>query len=177
LFAPGFEEIETISIVDVLRRAEVEVVLAGTERGVLDGGHGIGVRADCDVRSVRVEDFDALVLPGGMPNARTLAADARCQELIRAARTADLVVAAICAAPIALAAAGVIGDAAFTSHPGVTAELPAANYREDRVVRDGKLVTSRGPGTAIEFALALVALLCGDEVAARLAAPMLVATP
>lgn len=173
LFAPGFEEIEAITIVDVLRRARIEVVLAGTERGVLDGAHGIGVRADCSIDEVEAGDFDALILPGGMPNARALAAHPRCRQLLKDARSKDRYIAAICAAPVALAAAGLIEGRRVTSHPSVQDELGGAHYVEQRVVRDGKLMTSRGPGTALEFALALVADLVSPEVADELAAPML----
>ena len=177
LFAPGFEEIETVTVVDVLRRAGIDVTLAGTEAGALEGSHGIRVTADRVVADCSAGDYDAVVLPGGMPNSQTLADHSECQRLVREASAANKVVGAICAAPIALAAAGVSQGRTVTSHPSVEGRLAESTYRTDRVVRDGKLVTSRGPGTALEFALALVSELAGADKAAAVAAPMLVNPP
>ncbi len=174
LFAPGFEEIETVTIIDVLRRAGIEVVAAGTEAGPLQGSHGIPIVPDALVATVKAADFDAVVLPGGMPNARSLAVDPECQRVIREAREQGRVVGAICAAPIALLPGDLIQDQGFTSHPAVKEELPAAGYRNERVVRDGNLVTSRGPGTSLEFALELVAMLVGEDKRNQVAAPMFV---
>lgn len=174
LFADGFEEMEAVTIVDVLRRAGVEVVTASPAGGKVAGAHGIRIEAERRFADVRAADFDAIVLPGGSGNAETLASDARAQALIQEARRLDKVVAAICAAPIALKAAGVIGSAKLTSFPGMESHFPREQYRTDRVVKDGRLLTSRGPGTAIEFALALVTELCGAAKATAVAGPMLV---
>jgi 4-methyl-5(b-hydroxyethyl)-thiazole monophosphate biosynthesis len=175
LFAQGFEEIETVTVIDVLRRAGLEVTTASASPQPVQGGHGIGVAADRDLDGLDPGVYDALVLPGGMENARTLAADDRYQSLIRRAHEKGLLLGAICAAPVALEAAALLTGRTFTSHPSVEAELPAAGYRTDRVVRDGDLVTSRGPGTALEFALALVARLLGPSRSDEVAAPMLAA--
>ena len=172
LFATGFEEIETITIVDVLRRADLEVVTASPTGGLITGSHAIAIESERRFAELAARDFAAVVLPGGMQNARTLSTDREAQRLIREARDLDRVVGAICAAPIALRAAKAIRGARITSHPGVASELAGERYGEERVVCDGKLITSRGPGTALEFALALVALLCGPEHAAAVAAPM-----
>jgi putative intracellular protease/amidase len=115
-----------------------------------------------------------VVLPGGTQNARTLAVDPEAQRLIREARNLDRWLGAICAAPIALKAAGAIRGARLTSHPSVENELAGERYVTERVVTDGRLITSRGPGTALEFALALVAALCGRDQAAAVAQPMVV---
>lgn len=175
LFAPGFEEIETVTIIDVLRRAGIQVVAAGTEAGVLEGAHGIRLTCDANAAELCAADFDAVVLPGGMANARTLASHQEAQRLIHEARDADRVVAAICAAPIALHTAGLLEGRKHTSHPVVQPELPEAGYCDERVVTDGRLVTSRGPGTSLEFALAVVAALAGAPRAAEVAAPMQIA--
>jgi len=174
LFSDGFEEIETVTIVDVLRRAEIEVTTASPNGGTVTGAHGIRVEAERRFADVRADDFDAIVLPGGTVNAKTLASNEQAQRLIQEARRLDRVVAAICAAPLALKAAGVIRGAKLTSYPSTAAAFAGERYLQERVVKDGRLLTSRGPGTSIEFALALVAELCGAGRAASVAEPMLV---
>ena len=174
LFANGFEEIETVTIVDVLRRAGVQVTTASPNGGLVDGSRGIRIESERRLAELSAREFEAVILPGGMQNARTLAVDPEAQRLIREARNLDRWVAAICAAPIALKAADAIRGARITSHPGVEKELAGERYQTDRVVRDGHLITSRGPGTSMEFALALVAELCGADQAAAVALPMLV---
>jgi len=174
LFADGFEEIETVTVIDVLRRADVQVVTASPGGGFVAGSRGVRVESERRLAGLSARDFDAVVLPGGMENARTLSVDPDAQRLIREARRLELWVAAICAAPLALKAAGAIGGARLTSHPSIEKELAGERYHDDRVVQDGRLLTSRGPGTALEFALALVGGLCGPEKAAAVAAPMMV---
>jgi 4-methyl-5(b-hydroxyethyl)-thiazole monophosphate biosynthesis len=172
LLADGFEEIEAVTIVDVLRRAEVAVTTAALGKSPVTGAHGIALVADRALDGLSVADFDAVVLPGGMPGSRHLKEDARVLSLLRQAMSTQKTVAAVCAAPIALEAAGVLAGRRATSYPGH--ELPSASYSEERVVIDGNLVTSRGPGTALEFALALVEKLAGADVKERLARAMLV---
>ncbi len=174
LFADGFEEIEAVTVIDVLRRAGVLVTTASPSGGMVGGSRGIRIESERRFSDVAARDFEALVLPGGMQNARTLATDPDAQRLIREARGLDRVVGAICAAPLALRSADAIRGARLTSHPAIENELAGENYLKDRVVRDGRLVTSRGPGTSLEFALALVSELCGPEKAAAVAEPMVV---
>ncbi|MCW8132801.1 MAG: DJ-1/PfpI family protein [Planctomycetota bacterium] len=174
--AAGAEEMETVIIVDVLRRAGLEVVLAG-----LDGpdpvlcSRNVKLLPDCALADAAARGpFDAIVLPGGAKGAENLAASPKIQELLRTQAGDGRIVGAICAAPIALEAAGVGKGRALTSHPSVKEKLAAFGaYKEERVVRDGKLVTSRGPGTAFEFALALIEDLLGREAAEKVAGPML----
>lgn len=174
--ADGFEEIEAITVIDVLRRAGLEVVVAGLKPGVARGSHGIDVVPDVELGSIDAAAIDVLVLPGGMPGTRHLAADARVLELVRRLHAAGKPTAAICAAPIVLHAAGIARGIEVTSHPSVRGELAGAIVRGDlRVVRAGKVTTSQGAGTALEFALALVEDLCGAEKAAELARAMIVA--
>ena len=174
LLSNGFEEIEAVTIIDVLRRAGVQVTTASPAGGLVEGSRAIRIESERRLAELSAREFDALVLPGGTQNARTLAADPEAQRLVREARNLDRWVGAICAAPIALKSADAIRGARITSHPSVEKELAGERYQTDRVVKDGRLITSRGPGTSLEFALALVASLCGDAQAAAVAAPMLV---
>jgi 4-methyl-5(b-hydroxyethyl)-thiazole monophosphate biosynthesis len=170
--AEGFEEIEAVTIVDVLRRASIEVVTASLGESPVRGSHGIAVAADRKLDAVLGEEFDAVVLPGGMPGSRTLRDDARVREVIQRAARTEKLVAAVCAAPIALEAAGVLAGKRATVYPGN--ELPSARVVDERVVVDGRLVTSRGPGTALEFALVVVEKLAGVDAAEKLRTAMIV---
>jgi 4-methyl-5(b-hydroxyethyl)-thiazole monophosphate biosynthesis len=172
--ADGFEEIEAVTIVDVLRRASIEVVTAALAASPVRGSHGITVSADVRLDDVLGEEFDAVVLPGGMPGSRTLRDDMRVLGIVKDASRKNKLVAAVCAAPIVLEAAGVLAGRRATSYPGN--ELSSARYVEERVVVDGQLVTSRGPGTALEFALALVEKLVSPEAADKLRSGMIVAS-
>jgi 4-methyl-5(b-hydroxyethyl)-thiazole monophosphate biosynthesis len=172
LLANGFEEIEAVTIIDVLRRAGVDVVVASLQGESALGSHDIRVAADCMIDDVIAEELDAVVLPGGMPGSERLRDDARVQQLVRAVASANRLVCAICAAPIVLDAAGVIAGRRATSYPGF--ELPDADYSTDRVVEDENLITSRGPGTALQFALTLVRRLVSHERATELRQRMLV---
>lgn len=173
--AEGFEEIEAVAIIDVLRRAELPVVVAGLTPGPVTGSHGIALQTDCDLDDVDRTRIRAICLPGGMPGTTHLAADERILAWVRELDEKRLVTAAICAAPMVLAEAGVVDGVRVTSHPSVRGKLGAASVVDSpRVVRSEHIFTSQGPGTAIEFALSLVRELRGDEVADRLAEAMLV---
>ena len=176
--AEGFEEIEAVSIVDVLRRGGVEVVLAGLAgAGVVRGSHGIAVVADVGLAAVQQERFDLLILPGGEPGVTHLGEDATLRALVQRRARAGQPLAAICAAPRLLARDSLLRGLAATSHPSVAAQVRAggAVYDDTQpVVRDAHILTSRGPGTALEFALAaLTGLGLGDR-ALELRAAMLV---
>jgi protein deglycase len=162
LLADGFEEIEAVTIIDVLRRGEVEVTTASLSGERVTGSHQIALVADALLATVTVESFDALVLPGG-PAAKTLREDARAQATIKRAAAAGKLLAAVCAAPTALEAAGVLAGKRATSYPGNA--LPSARQVEETVVIDGNVITSRGPGTTMAFALAVVERLRGAEIA------------
>ena len=172
---PGFEEIEAITIIDVLRRAEVNVRVASTRVGPVKGAHEIDVVADTALEDVAAEHLDMIVLPGGMPGASNLARDPIVQRLVKELAAAGKFTCAICAAPIALAAAGVHRGKRVTCYPGFEDKLEGGTHVAERVVVDGTVVTSRGPGTALEFALTLVELLRGKVVRGELAKGMLVA--
>jgi protein DJ-1 len=173
LLAPGAEEMETTIVVDVLRRAGVEVALAGVE-GPETVTCSRGVRITPDLPLGAFDGLaDAIVLPGGAAGAKVLAESAQVGARLRAHWDAGRTVAAICAGPTALARHGIAPGTRLTSHPGVREEL-AQSYRtsDDRVVEDGQLITSQGPGTSFEFALALVRKLCGEAVALKISGPM-----
>ncbi len=173
VLAPGFEEIEAITPIDVLRRADIEVIVAGLTQGPITGSHGITVQPDTTIDAVRPHEVDMLILPGGMPGSEHLLQDERVKRFVQQMDRAGKYVCAICAAPLVLKHAGIVADRPITSHPGVQQAFPDLNYREDRVVRSGTLITSRGPGTALEFSLELVRVLKGDATADTLAAFML----
>ncbi len=173
LLAPGFEEIEAVTIIDVLRRADVEVRILGQSEGRITGAHGIRIEVD-QLFSDAWEDWDLVVLPGGMPGATNLRDDERVRGLLQRQRDAGRTVAAICAAPIALGAAGLLTDRIATCYPGFEDGLVGATHSTEAVVVDGGVVTSRGPGTALAFALELVTQLCGRDTADALATGMLV---
>lgn len=174
--AEGFEETEFVAIVDVLRRAELEVVTVSLGEHEVPGSHGISIVADCSWDELDEEAVTAIVLPGGMPGTLHLEADERVLGLVRRLAGEGALVAAVCAAPLVLQAAGVLAPATpYTSHPSVRERLAGLGPAiEERVVRTGSLITSQGPGTALEFGLAIVEALAGPEPAAALAAAMLV---
>ena len=175
--APGFEEIEASSIIDVLRRAELDVVVAGTESGLIRGAHGLAVQPDTTIDALGDAPIDMVVLPGGLPGAENLKNDAGVQNLLATVRDNDGWLCAICAAPMALGPLGVTENKTCTSYPGFGDSFSHKEYLENRVVVDGKVMTSRGPGTAIEFGLELVRVLVGDETADALEQGMLVHRP
>ena len=171
--APGFEEIEAVTIIDVLRRAGITVTVAGTEQGPIRGSHGITITPDTTIDQVDADALDMIALPGGMPGTLHLRDSTRVRALVERVAARGRYTAAICAAPMVLAAAGLLTGKRVTSHPSVREQITGSTYREEAVVEDGAVVTSRGPGTAIAFALRLVSLLTNGETAARLRAAMI----
>jgi protein deglycase len=172
--AEGFEEIEAITLVDVLRRAGFSVETCSLKDPQVRGSHGITVTADMTLEQALNRAWDLVVLPGGMPGATNLRDDARVGKLLEKTAREGSYVGAICAAPIALAHFGFLAGKQATSYPGFGVQMPGAEYRNERVVFDGKVLTSRAPGTAMEFALAITGLLAGSEKADELKKQMLV---
>lgn len=164
-----------MTIIDVLRRADIEVATVGVSGIEVTGSHGITLHADRVLGDDTDDPWDLVVLPGGMPGAGNLRDDGRVQELLRAQYDRGGRVAAICAAPIALARAGLLEGRTATSYPSFAAELGPVCYSEDAVVVDDRITTSRGPATAMRFALELVGQLCDTSRAEQLASAMLVA--
>ena len=169
--AEGFEEIEAVTVVDVLRRAGIEVHTASLDGPRVTGSHGVTVLADKALDAVVADEYDLVVRPGGMPGAEHLQNDPRVISLLRRFAAEGRYTAAICAAPSVLAHAGLLEERAATSFPGFlnANSAPGIRLREEAVVVDGKVVTSRGAGTAMEFGLALIGLLEGAEVRQRVA--------
>jgi len=183
--AEGFEEIEFVTIVDILRRAEVKVVTASLDRrkgagegtrkgrgegegeekeiGTVEGSHKIRIVPDASIDEIDPDEFDAVVLPGGFPGFVKLGEDERVLDLVRRMDKAGKYVAAICGAPSVLIKAGVVEGKRATIHPAGRKDLRDEQYVDDRVVVSGKLITSKAAGTAMEFALRLVGELIGEE--------------
>lgn len=176
LLADGFEEIEAVTVIDVLRRADVDVEVLGVTTQRVRGSHAVTVEADHTLEERSQQSWDIVILPGGMPGATHLRDDLRVQALLRRQNQDGGKLAAICAAPIALGAAGILRGRRATCYPGFETQLEGARPAEDRVLTDGNVTTSRGPGTALEFALRLVADLRGEEVARTLRERMLIAS-
>jgi 4-methyl-5(b-hydroxyethyl)-thiazole monophosphate biosynthesis len=175
--AEGFEELEAVTIIDLLRRAEIEVVTAGLEPGPVRGSRRTVILPDSTLEAESAGDFDMIVLPGGLPGADHLDSDPRIHALLRRHAGEGRLTAAICAAPKVLANAGLLDDRKATAYPGtLTAEAyPRVRVLEAPVVVDGAVATSRGPGTAMDFALTLIELLAGrarrDTVESALVRP------
>lgn len=161
--ADGCEELEAVTIIDLLRRGGIEVVTAGLQPGVVRASRGVQLVPDVTLDVALQDDYDMVVLPGGMPGASNLKDDARIIELLKKMAAAGKYTAAICAAPMVLAEAGVLDGKRATSYPGVLDGLPGVAPSAEAVVQDGKVLTSRGPGTAMDFALALVETLTGAD--------------
>jgi 4-methyl-5(b-hydroxyethyl)-thiazole monophosphate biosynthesis len=166
LIAPGFEEIETSTIVDILRRCNVEVTMAGLKLDIIEGSHGIGFKVDKSIEEVSVKDFDAVICPGGAPGYENLRKDQRVLSMIKEAFNSNKLVAAICASPAVLSDAGILEGKSCTIYPGMEEELKkgGGKFKRGLVVVDGNIVTSRGPATALLFALKLAEKLVGKEV-------------
>ena len=174
VLADGFEEIEAVTPIDTLRRAGVEVIIAGVGKTEVKGSRGIKIIADITLEEYR-DLPDAVILPGAIPGAENLHNSKAVADLIQRMRQGKKIIAAICAAPgLVLAPLGVLEGKKATGYPGYEkAFSPATAYVEKSIVRDGDLITSRGPGTALEFSLELVRALVDDAMAAKLASAMI----
>jgi 4-methyl-5(b-hydroxyethyl)-thiazole monophosphate biosynthesis len=174
--ADGIEEIEAVCIIDTLRRGGAEVTVASVDGLQVTASRGVRLVADKLIGDCAGETFDLIVLPGGMPGAEHLRDCGALAEMLKAQKTSGRMYGAICASPaVVLGHHGLLGDKRATCHPALKDKLACAKKSDDRVVADGKCVTSRGPGTAIEFALELVRQLFGAERMRQVAEPMLAA--
>ena len=173
--ADGIEEIEAVCIIDVLRRAGAEVTVASVDKLQVTASRGVKLAADKLISQCAGETYDLIVLPGGMPGAEHLRDCKELETMLKKQSKENRLFAAICASPaVVLLHHGLLGQRRATCHPNFVEKLPNTEAVESRVVVDGNLVTSRGPGTALEFALTLVELLFGKDKAEQTAAPMLV---
>jgi 4-methyl-5(b-hydroxyethyl)-thiazole monophosphate biosynthesis len=174
--ADGTEEIEAVTCIDVLRRAGADVTVASVGELQVEASRGVKLVADTRIADCAGKQFDAIVLPGGMPGAEHLRDSSELTGLLKEQAEAGRLCAAICASPaVVLAHHGLLEGKKATCHPGFVSELADTEAVEQRVVVDGKCITSRGPGTAMEFALQLVETLYGADKRAEVAEPMVVA--
>ena len=162
ILADGFEEIEAISVIDILRRADIDVVSTGLTKKIVKGTHGVEIKADAILVDINANEFSMIVLPGGLPGAEHLANSKELGEKLREFDKKGLKIAAICAAPWALSTAGVLKDS-YTCYPGFEKNINHKGYKDDEnVVVDKNIITSKGPATAMEFALVLVKEIAGE---------------
>jgi len=170
--AQGCEELEAVTLIDLFRRAGVTVTVAGLEAGPVTASRGVVLLPETTLDAVLDQDFDLVALPGGLGGAQRLEADRRIAALLRRMTEQGRYVAAICAAPKVLASAGLLDGREATAYPGILDGQTDLRLSSAAVVRDGTFITSRGPGTAMDFALSLIELLCGrtkrDEVESAL---------
>ena len=173
--AQGCEELEAVTIIDLLRRAGLNVITASLDEKTIIASRKVKLIADTDLDTALQDSYDLIVLPGGLPGANHLENDPRIQQLLKQTASDDKYIAAICAAPKVLAKAGVLAGKQVTCYPGFLGnmDLPDTRLSNAAVVVDGKIITSRGPGTAMDFALELIQILLGkakrDEVELGLA--------
>ncbi|MBK8164232.1 MAG: DJ-1/PfpI family protein [Gammaproteobacteria bacterium] len=170
--AQGCEELEAVTVIDLLRRAGIEVVTAGLDDGPVRASRGTRLLPDTTLDEAGRRDYDMIVLPGGLPGADHLRDDARVIALLQRMAAAGKYIAAICAAPKVLAAAGLLDGRRATAYPGTLdgLDVPRLELLQEAVVRDGHVITSRGPGTALDFALQLIEILAGRETRDRVEA-------
>ena len=177
VLADGFEEVEAISPIDVLRRAGASVTVAGLkpEKGnLVRGAHDIWVHCDVELRDVREDRFDAIVLPGGMPGAMNLHKSEMVNSIILDNYKRGDLVCAICASPaFVLASTGILDGKKCTCYPGCETVAPNVSFSQDRAVKDGNVITSKGPGTALEFGLLIAEALFGKDVSDSLFSDMI----
>jgi 4-methyl-5(b-hydroxyethyl)-thiazole monophosphate biosynthesis len=164
--AQGCEELEAVTITDLLTRAGVTVVTAGLDDQPVKASRGMTLLPDTTLDDINTDEFDMVVLPGGLPGADYLDADPRIHAILKQLHQQGKYTAAICAAPKVLAGAGLLDGRQATSYPGVLdgMDLPQVQVISDAVISDNRVITSRGPGTAMDFALVLIEQLKGREI-------------
>ncbi|WP_034869524.1 DJ-1 family glyoxalase III [Clostridium lundense] len=152
LLAEGFEEIEALTTADVLRRAGLTCHLCSIGEEMVKGAHNIWVKSDVNIDSIKINEYDGVILPGGMPGATNLREDYRVLYILQKFNDDGKIIAAICAAPIVLEKANIIDDKEVTSYPSFKEEFKNSKYVEDKVIQQDNIITSRGPATALDFA-------------------------
>jgi protein deglycase len=180
LLAEGFEEIEAITPIDYLRRAGADVQVVALGASPVRSSRGVLVHCDIALADMLSNGDlpDCVIVPGGMPGASNIATNEQAMKLIYRVYASGALVGAICAAPaVVLHPAGILLGKRFTCFPGMEERVSGAQWQEDRVVCDGNIITSRGAGTAGEWAIALIAALYGDELAQKIASQVLLLQP
>jgi 4-methyl-5(b-hydroxyethyl)-thiazole monophosphate biosynthesis len=172
ILAEGFEEIEAVTFIDILRRAHIQVTVLGLKSFEIKGAHDIRIRADHLLADFK-ESYDGIILAGGQPGTTNLMKSENVLRIIRTAHEKGLLIGAICAAPSILAEAGILDGYNATCYPGVEERLGKAVFIEEPVVKDRTIITSRGVGTAIDFAIELVRYFNNDESAEKISKAVL----
>ena len=162
--APGFEEIEAVTIIDLLRRAQINVTTAALEDNPVIGAHNITVAADINIKNAETYNFGCIALPGGMPGSNNLKENSDVISLIKKINKSGGIVSAICAAPIVLGRAGILAGKKAVCFPGFEKELTGAIISNSFIEIDGNILTAKGPGCAISFSLKLIELISGKEI-------------
>ena len=166
LLGNGFEEMEAIGPADLLRRAGIDVALVGLEGQTVTGGQGISVVADCTLEQVDLEQLEMLVIPGGLGGVNNIRNNIEAQKLIQKVYAKGRYLAAICAGPMILAEQGFLDRRSATCYPGMEEQMGSTVIASDaNIVIDGRIITGKAPGTAIEFGLALIRTLRGTQAA------------
>lgn len=168
--AEGFEEVEALTVVDYLRRMDIDVhTVSITKEYKVKGAHNIVVLADKTIDDVKdIDLYDAVIIPGGLPGATNLRDNDKVIDIVKKVSDNGKLAAAICAGPIVLEKAGIIKSKKVTSYPGFEGDLKDVVYIEQDVVRDGNIITARGPALAVDFAIEIVKYLLGEEKAEEL---------
>jgi 4-methyl-5(b-hydroxyethyl)-thiazole monophosphate biosynthesis len=174
--AQGCEELEAVTVIDILRRAGITVVTAGLDDQPVKASRGVVLIPDTTLDEAVKQSFDMVVLPGGLPGADHLDNDPRIHQLLKEMQQQGKYAAAICAAPKVLANAGLLTNKSATAYPGVLEDMPDMHLVDAPVVKDGQIVTSRGPGTAMDFALELIEILVGNDIRNQVEAGLVRAT-
>lgn len=174
ILSEGHEEVEAITIIDLLRRADIGVTIAGLNKIKVKGAHGITIETDILLERFK-GDFDAIILPGGMPGTNFLKESKAVLSIVYDSYERGLLCAAICAAPIVLNAAGILSAKKFTCYPNFEEQIPEGIFVKEPVVKDGSIITSRGIGTAIPFSLTIISYLYDRSSAETIASQILYA--
>lgn len=165
--AEGFEEIEAVTVIDILRREKFDVMVAGVNLNEITGSMGIKIKPDIDVLSVCQKDLQGVVLPGGMPGMENLFKNDDIKKIIKYCWEKNLLIASICAAPSILGRMGILEGKKACCYPGFEKELKGAKIVNEKVVTDGNIITSKGPGTAFDFAICIAEWLSGRPCSGR----------
>ncbi|MDG5816102.1 DJ-1/PfpI family protein [Chitinispirillales bacterium ANBcel5] len=172
ILAEGFEETEAITCIDLLRRADISTTVLGLESLEITGSHEVTIIADSLLKDFS-DDFDAIILPGGMPGSNNLAQSQSVLDLAKKANSKGKLCAAVCAAPLVFEKAGLLKGVKATCYPAFEEKLNEADYQKQRVVKDQNIITSQGLGTSIEFALKIIESLSNKETADKIGSSIL----
>lgn len=169
----GFEEIEAVAPMDILRRGGVDAAYASAGSAAVKGAHGIEICCDTFVSDISAENVDMLIIPGGLGGVKSIKASAEAMSLIKETYDRGLPLAAICAGPVILASLGILNGVKAVCYPGMEKQMAGADIdNSKKMVTDGRIITGRGPGTALDFGLEILKYLKGWETAREIASDM-----